>query len=74
MVGVASLPSGAVSRDIQVKVMLSPEEFVAFRAICDEQGHSQSGQARALIKQYIRDYAQASAGAPAVATDGEGQD
>lgn len=47
-----------MSRDLLVKVLLSAEEFIAFRAIADEQGESQSGFARRLIKQEIRRYAQ----------------
>lgn len=37
--------------------MLSADEYVAFKALCEEDGQSQSGMARSLIKQRIHDYA-----------------
>jgi hypothetical protein len=46
-----------MAHDFAVKVMLSCEEFVAFKALCEEEGISQSGKARALIKSCIREYA-----------------
>lgn len=63
-----------MSRDIQIKVMVSPEEYVAFRTLADEQGQSQSGLARQLIKRAIRDYAEAATAGHASATDEPGQD
>lgn len=47
-----------MSRDLQLKVMLSPEEYIAFRAIAEDRGQSQSGLARQLIKQAISEFAQ----------------
>jgi hypothetical protein len=63
-----------MNRDIQLKVQLNAEEFVAFRHICDEEGQSQSGKARALIKQCIHAYAESSASAAPAATDETGQE
>ncbi len=55
--------------DLQLKVMLSAEEYVAMRAICDEAGQSQSGYARQLIKRAIAEYAQSSRASRPEATD-----
>lgn len=63
-----------MSRDLQVKVMLSAEEFVAFRALASESGQSQSGLARMLIKQAIRQFAESSTTAAITATDETAQD
>lgn len=63
-----------MTRDIQIKVMVSPEEYVAFRAVAEADGQSQSGLARQLIKRAIREFAQASTGEPVVATDEPGQE
>ena len=64
-----------MARDIQIKVMVSVEEFVAFRALANEEGLSQSGMARQLIKHAIREYAAKSAAEDALAPTGtEGQD
>jgi len=64
-----------MSRDLQLKVMLSPEEYVAFKAICDEEGQSQSGMARSFIKRYIHSYAlKDAANASPKATDEPGQE
>lgn len=46
-----------MTHDIQVKVMLSAEEYVAFKAVCEEEGQSMSGRSRSLIKHDIRVYA-----------------
>jgi hypothetical protein len=46
-----------VTHEFPVKVMLSADEYVAFKALCEEDGQSQSGMARSLIKQRIHDYA-----------------
>lgn len=58
-----------MSRDLQVKVMLNPEEFVAFRALADDAWQSQSGLARQLIRQAIREFAESSGEATTGATD-----
>ena len=63
-----------MSRDIQIKVQLNAEEFVAFRAVCDEEGQSQSGKARALIKECIRHFADGMAKAAPPATDEDGKE
>jgi len=63
-----------VSRDLQLKVMLNPEEFVAFRALADERGQSQSGLARQLIKGAIREFAESTPATLLTATDEPGQD
>ena len=63
-----------MSRDIGLKVQLNAEEFVAFKHICDEEGQSQSGKARALIKACIHSYAEASSTAQATATDESGKE
>lgn len=53
-----------MSRDITIKVFLSPEEYLAFRAVCDHHGAAQSARIRALIKADIRAYAQSDMDAP----------
>lgn len=58
-----------MGHDVAIKVMLNAEEYVAFRSVCEEQGISQSGLARQLIKKAIREYATALRDAPANATD-----
>ena len=62
-----------MSRDLQLKVQLNAEEYVAFKAICDEEGTSQSGQARILIKQFIRTYVESSLRCGTTSTDETGQ-
>lgn len=42
-----------MSRDITVKVKLTPDEFIEFRDKCDAVGFSQSSVARWLIRQWI---------------------
>ncbi len=43
--------------DIQVKSLLSAEEFLAFRSVCEEIGVSMSSRIRMLIKKDVRDMA-----------------
>lgn len=46
-----------MNRDIQVKVMLDADEYVAFRHLCEAEGLSQSSKARMLIKEAVRMHA-----------------
>lgn len=43
--------------DIQLKVMLSPEQYVCTKQIAEFNGESQSGWVRRLIVKEIRDHA-----------------
>lgn len=63
-----------MSHDLCVKVMLSAEEFVAFRALCDEEGTSQSGKARQLIKRAISEYAKSTSATAPSSTNETGQE
>lgn len=58
--------------DIQLKVMLTPEEYLALRAMADDLGVSQSGLARMLIKRALRDHI--ARPQTAVSTDEKGPD
>lgn len=63
-----------VPHDVVVKVFLTAEEFLAFRAVCDEHGLSQSSMARQLIKRTIADFVLSSGDALGDATAEKGRD
>lgn len=46
-----------MARDIRIPVMVTPEEYVAFRVVADDAGQSLSGAARQLIRRAIEAYA-----------------
>ena len=46
-----------MARDIRIPVMVTPEEFIAFRVVAEDAGQSLSGAARQLIRQAIAAYA-----------------
>jgi hypothetical protein len=56
-------------RDMQVKVMLSAEEYLALRALAEHVGVSQSGLLRMLAKDKIREHAVNMAPTDETATD-----
>ncbi len=46
-----------IVHDIQVKTLLSAEEYLAFRAVCDTLGVSMSSRLRMLVKLDVRNLA-----------------
>lgn len=46
-----------MSHDFQVKVMLSAEEYLAFKQVADDVGTTQSGLFRMLAKEKVRAHA-----------------
>lgn len=61
-------------RDMQVKVMLSAEEYLALKSLAEHLGTSQSGLLRMLAKEKIRDHAFNMDGMDQSATDAMDQD
>ena len=46
-----------MTRDIRIPVMVTVEEYVAFRVVAEHEGRSLSGMARQLIREAITEYA-----------------
>jgi hypothetical protein len=61
-------------RDMQVKVMLSAEEYIALRALAEHVGVSQSSLLRMMAKDKIREHALNMAPPDETATDKKDQD
>lgn len=51
--------SDSLAHDIQVKVMLTPEEFLALKQVAEDIGTSQSALLRMAAKEKIRAHAHA---------------
>ncbi len=64
----------ADAHDIQIKVMLSAEEYLGLKAVADHIGTSQSGLLRMLAKEKIRSHVDSMRFKPGNATDESGQD
>ena len=63
-----------MSRDIRIPVQVTPEEYVAFKFMCDETGISMSGRCRQLIRSDISEHAQRDIDAHGAASAKEAQD
>ena len=58
----------------QVKVALSPEEYVAFKAVAEHIGTTQSGLLRMMAKEKIKSHAESMRAGPQTAMDEMGQE
>ena len=63
-----------MAHEFQIKVMLSAEEYVALKQVCDDIGTSQSGMLRMLAKEKIRSHADSMRKGTEKATDDTGQE
>lgn len=61
-----------MAHEFQIKVMLSAEEYVALKQVCDDIGTSQSGMLRMLAKKEIRAHAESMRKGPSETTDEAG--
>lgn len=63
-----------MGHEFQIKVMLSAEEYVALKQVCDDIGTTQSGMLRMLAKEKIRAHADSMRKGIDTATDKPGQE
>jgi hypothetical protein len=63
-----------MAHDIQVKVMLTAEEFLALRSVSDEIGTTQSGLLRQWMKEKLRIHASSIGASAEKTTDESGKE